>query len=115
MRYAHCYRSITVPRASQGIELENTHMYTQIRGFPGGAVLKNPPANAGDAREAGLVPGWKRSLREGKRNPLQYSCLESLQGQRSLVGYSPRGRKELDTAEQLNNNNTFTGVCCQFN
>ena len=77
MRYAHCYRSITVPRASQGIELENTHMYTQIWGFPGGAVLKNPPANAGDAREAGSIPGWRRWPRVGNGNPFQYSCLEN--------------------------------------
>ena len=34
---------------------------------------------------------------------------------RGAVGYSPWGHKELDAAEQLNNNNTFTGVCCQFN
>ena len=33
--------------------------------------------------------------------PLQYSCLENPHGQRSLVGYSPRGNKESDTTEQL--------------
>ena len=41
-------------------------------GFPGGSVIKNPPANAGDA---GLIPGLRRSLGEGNSNPLQYSCL----------------------------------------
>ena len=41
-------------------------------GFPGGAVVKNPPANAGDAVS---IPGLGRSLREGNGNPLQYSCL----------------------------------------
>ena len=41
-------------------------------GFPGGSVAKNPPANAGDT---GLIPGSGRSPREGKGNPLQYSCL----------------------------------------
>ena len=35
-----------------------------------------------------------RSPGRGHGNPLQYSCLENLHGQRSLVGYSPRGRKE---------------------
>ena len=44
-------------------------------GFPGGSVVKNPPANAGDAEDAGLIPGLGRSLREGNGNPLQYSCL----------------------------------------
>ena len=55
-------------------------------GFPGGSVIKNPPANAGDARDRGLIPGSGRSHREGNGNPLQYSCLES-HGQRSLEGY----------------------------
>ena len=75
MKYAHCYRNITVPRASQGIELENIRMYTQIRGFPGGAVLKNPPAIAGDARKAGSIPGSGRSPGVRNGNPPQHSCL----------------------------------------
>ena len=37
----------------------------------------------------------------GRGNPLQYSCLENPHGQRSLVGYSPRGRTESDTTECL--------------
>ena len=45
---------------------------------PGGSVVKNPPANAGDIRDAGLIPGSGRSLRGGNGNPLQYSCLENL-------------------------------------
>ena len=40
-------------------------------------VVKNPPANAGDARDSGLVPGSGRSPGEGNGNPLQYSCLEN--------------------------------------
>ena len=45
-------------------------------GFQGGAVVKNPPANTGDARDMGLIPGSRRSPGEGNGNPLQYSCLE---------------------------------------
>ena len=45
--------------------------------------------------------GWKDSPGGGHGNPLQYSCLENPHGQRSLVGYSPCGHKELDTTEQL--------------
>ena len=41
-------------------------------------MLKNPLANAGDAREAGLIPGPVRSPEEGNDNPLQYSCLGNL-------------------------------------
>ena len=40
-------------------------------------VVKNPPANAGDARGTGLNPGWGRSLGGGHGNPLWYSCLEN--------------------------------------
>ena len=45
--------------------------------FLGGAVVKNPPANAGDARNVGLIPGLGRSPGEGNGNPLQYPCLEN--------------------------------------
>ena len=44
-------------------------------GFPGNSVVKNPPANAGDAGEVGSVPGSGRSTGEGNGSPLQYSCL----------------------------------------
>ena len=46
---------------------------TSLLGFPGGSVVKNPPANTGDA---GSVPGLGRFPGEGNGNPLQYSCLE---------------------------------------
>ena len=47
-------------------------------GSPGGSVVTNLPAKAGDPRDAGLFPGSGRSPRVGKGNPLQYSCLENL-------------------------------------
>ena len=40
-------------------------------------VVKNPPTNAGDVRDMGLIPGLGRSPAEGNGNPLQYSCLEN--------------------------------------
>ena len=40
-------------------------------------VVNNPSASAGEAREAGSVPGLGRSPGEGKGNPLWYSCLEN--------------------------------------
>ena len=46
-------------------------------GFPGGAVAKNMPANAGDARDTGLMLKSGRSPEGGNGNPLQYSCLEN--------------------------------------
>ena len=48
-----------------------------LMGFPGGALVKNPPANAGDARDADLVSGLGRSSGLGNGNSLQYSCLEN--------------------------------------
>ena len=40
-------------------------------------VVKNPPANAGDSRNMGSIPGSGRSPGVGNGNPLQYSCLEN--------------------------------------
>ena len=80
------------------------HIYM---GFPGGSVVKNLPASAGDT---GLIPRLGRSPGEGNENPLQHSCL----------GY-PRDRgawktavhgvaKESDMTQQLNNKNIHTYV-----
>ena len=43
--------------------------------FPGGAVVKNLPANTGGERDTGLIPGVGGSSGEGNDNPFQYSCL----------------------------------------
>ena len=40
-------------------------------------VVQNPPANAGDTRDSGLIPGLGRSPGGVHGNPLQYSCLEN--------------------------------------
>ena len=40
-------------------------------------AVKNLPANAGDSRDASLIPGWGRSPGEGNGNPPQYPCLEN--------------------------------------
>ena len=58
-------------------------------------VVRNPPANAGDLRDTGLIPGSGRSPGEGHGDPLQYSP----HGERTLAGYGPHGRPELDRAE----------------
>ena len=41
-------------------------------------MVKKPPANAGDVRDMGLIPGSGRSPGRGQGSPLQYSCLENL-------------------------------------
>ena len=48
-----------------------------MQGFPGGTVVKNLPANAGDIGDAGSVPGSGRSPGGGNGNPLPRSCREN--------------------------------------
>ena len=55
---------------------------------------KDSTSKAGNVRDSGLIPGLARSHGKGHGNPLQYSCLENPLD-RSLVGYSPWGLKEL--------------------
>ena len=45
--------------------------------FPGGSVVKNPPANEEDSRDVGLVPRLGRSPGGGNGNPIQHACLEN--------------------------------------
>ena len=47
------------------------------KGFPGGSVVKDLPASAGDAGDVGLIPESGRSPGGGNGNPLQYSCLKN--------------------------------------
>ena len=67
-------------------------------GFPCGSAGKESACNAGDL---GLIPGLGRSLTEKEWQPTPVLLTEELDGQRSLVGYSPWGCKESDTAQQL--------------
>ena len=60
-----------------------------VYGFPSGSAGKEVACNEGNMGDPGSVPGLGRSPGEGHGNPLQYCCLENLQEQRSLVGYSP--------------------------
>ena len=58
---------------------KNSHLKKlgEVWGFPGGVSGKEPPTNAGDIRDAGLIPGWARVPGGGHGNPLEYSCLEN--------------------------------------
>ena len=60
------------------------------KGFPGGSVVKNPPANAGD-------PGSGRSSGEGNGNPLQYSCLENSEEPGGLQSMGSQSQTRLST------------------
>ena len=79
-------------------------------------VVKNLPASAGDAKDTGSIPGsgtpWRR-----KWQPTPVFLPGKFHGQRSLAGYSPQGRKELDTTEQTLFSHTGRGrsgasICC---
>ena len=59
-------------------------------------MIKNPLANAGDARDTGSIPGSERSPGEGSGYPLQYSCLENSTDREA---YSPWDPKESDKTE----------------
>ena len=66
-------------------------------------VVKNPHANVRNVRDPNSIPGLGRSPGGGYGNPLQYSCLENLHGQRSLTGYSPEDHKESDMTKATQN------------
>ena len=61
-------------------------------------MMQNPPANAGGATDAGLILGWESPLRR-KWQPTSVVVPGKFNGQRRLVGYSPRGCKKSDTTE----------------
>ena len=63
--------------------------------------MKNPPASAGDTRDAGSVPELGRFPLSGKRKPTQVFLPGKFHGQRSLADYRPWGFKELDTTEEV--------------
>ena len=69
--------------------------HTSFRSSQVAPVVKNLPADAGDIRDMGSIPGLGRSPGGGHDNPLQYSYLENPHGQRSLRGYSPWGSQRV--------------------
>ena len=96
MRYLRC--AVTLPNGSFLFVGSSTHSV----GFPDGVVVKNPSINA---RDVGLIPVSGRSPGVGNDNCfsilffffLSVFLPRKFYGQRSLVGYSPWIRKELDT------------------
>ena len=61
-------------------------------------LVKKLPANARDARDIGLIPGWGRSPGAGNGNPLQYSCLENSKDREGWWA-TVHGVAELDMTE----------------
>ena len=71
----------------------------QLLPLPGGAVVKNPPANAGDVRDVGSIPESGRCPWRRAWQPTPVFLLGESHGERNLAGHSPQGRKESDTTE----------------
>ena len=64
-------------------------------------VVKNLPANTGNIRDVGSIPGSGRAPGGGNGNPLQHSCLENPMDRVNLAGYSPQGDKESNPTETI--------------
>ena len=71
---------------------------------PNGSVVKNPPVNAGDTKDLGLIPGSERSSGRGNGNPLQYSCLGNPMDRGVWQATVHGVAKESDMIYWLNNN-----------
>ena len=84
---ALCFRHLT------DITSFHSH-YNPMGNFPGGSMVKNLPASAGHPGDAGSIPGL------GKWQPTSVFLPGKSHGQKSLVGYSPRGCKESGMTEQ---------------
>ena len=70
-------------------------------------MVKNPPASAGDVRDACLIPRLERSHGEGHGNPLQYSCLENPKDRgawQTIVHGVAKSRTQLSDHHSLTHN-----------
>ena len=72
-------------------------------------MVKNPPANSGDAGAMGFIPGSARSPREGNGNPLQYSCLGNPMERGGWQAVVQGIAKELGRTEQTHATQDFLG------
>ena len=80
------------------LSITNESIKPERKGFPGGTVVNNLPANIGDSRDAGSIPGSGRSP-EKEVAAIPIFLPGKFPGQRSLTGYSPWGHTESDTTE----------------
>ena len=72
-------------------------------------AVKNLPANAGDVRDTGSIPGLGRSPEEGNGNPLQYSCLENPMDRGAWLAIVHRVTKSRTQLKQLSTSHLNSG------
>ena len=72
-------------------------------------MVKNPPANAGDIRDTGLIPGSVRSPGRRPGNPRKYSCLKDLTDRRAWWGTIHKVTKSWTRLKQLSTHAQNTG------
>ena len=100
------FRTPVTPLSFLQLNISQTYLYIgrsveSFQGFPGGSVVKNPPASDGDS---GLIPELGRSPGGGHGNTLRCSCLENPIDRGPWWATAHEVAKELDTAWQLKNN-----------
>ena len=83
---------------------QNTVIFPQWQASQVALVVKTLPANAGDIRDVGLIPGSERSPKGEHGNPLQYSCLENPMDRGAWWAAVHGIAKKLDMTEWLNSN-----------
>ena len=105
------------PRGThQHAAITQWYLKTRDHGFPAGAVGKESACSAGDppeCRRPGFNPWVRKIPWRRKWQPAPVFLPGKSHGQRSLVGYSPRGHKELDTTEQPNHTTRDHGRLCE--
>ena len=87
-------------------------MLPKFRASQEALVVKNRPSNAGDTRDWGSIPGWRRSPGGRNGNQLRYSCLGIPWTEEPGRLYSPWSRKELDMTKRLS---SFPTLRCRWN
>ena len=92
-RITSCSPSLMQPKLTSGALRVTLYPWLTLNfDFPGGLVVKNPPASEGEAGDSGLIPSSGRSPEGGNGNPPSPVSLPGKSHrQKNLVGYSPRG------------------------
>ena len=118
--YACIPPSLPTPRSLQGTELSSVcyaagfHLLSILHMVVWASqlalVVKNLPANAGDTRDMGLIPGSERSSGEGHGSPLQYSCLENPMDREASWATVHRTAKSWAVMKQISVHGVYTSV-----